>query len=131
MLVALFALILVPLVAYRIARQKQPTYLWSVTGLTFGLVAYPASFELYTMAFVHFVGFVPGMIGLQLTLLHDAPRFDIPTILGLRESGKVVRGNEHLVIGMINGLVWGVVYGVIGFGIDKYRKARQLNTGNA
>jgi len=43
MLIALFVLILVPIVGYRVARQKKPTYLWSVTGLSFGLVAAPVS----------------------------------------------------------------------------------------
>jgi hypothetical protein len=125
MLIAQFTLILVPIIAYRIAWQKQPSYLWSVTGISFGLVAAPVSFGLYAMFFVPYVGFVPGMIGLPLALLHGTPGFDIATILGIRDSGKVISGNEHFLIGLINALVWGVVYGVIGFGIDRYREARQ------
>jgi len=83
------------------------------------------------MFFVPYVGLVPGMIGLPLTLFHGTPGLEIATILGIRDSGKIVKGNEHRVIGLINALVWGVVYGVIGFGIDRYRKARYPNPGKA
>ncbi len=105
MLIALFTLIFVPIVACRIAWQKQPSYLWSVTGISFGLVAAPVSLGLYAMFSVPYVGFVPGIIGLPLALLHGTPGFDVATILGIRDSGKVVSGNEHLLIGLINVLV--------------------------
>jgi hypothetical protein len=124
MLIALFLLILVPVAAYRVARQKQPTYLWSVTGLSFGLVAAPVSLGLYAMFYVPYVGFVPGMIGLPLSLFHGAPGFEIATVLGLRAARTVASGNEHLEIWLINALFWGVVYGALGFGIDRYRKGR-------
>lgn len=131
MLIGLFALILVPVVAYRIARRKVPSYLWSVTGISFGLVAAPVSLGLYAMFFVPYVGLVPGMIGLPLSLFHGAPGFEIATVFGLRDARTVVSGNEHLVIGLINALFWGTVYGVSGFGIDRYRKARKPNATKA
>ena len=131
MLIALFVLILLPIAAYRMVRKKQPRHLWSVTGLTFGLVAAPVSLGLYAMFFVPYVGLVPGMIGLPLSLFHGAPGFEIATVLGLRDARTVVSGNEHLVIELINALFWGVVYGVLGFGIDKYRKVRGPNAAKA
>lgn len=131
MLIALFVLVLVPVITYRIARKNLPGYLWSVTGFSFGLVAAPVSLGLYAMFFVPYVGLVPGMIGLPLSLFHGAPGFEIATFLGLRDARSVVSGNEHLVIGLLNALFWGVVYGFLGFGIDRYRKVRGSNAAKA
>jgi len=128
MLAALLALILVPLVVFRIAHQKWPEFLWTVTGFSFGLVAAPVSLGLYAMFFVPYVGLIPGLIGLPLSLIHGAPGFKIATVLGLRDVHTVVSGNEHLTIGLINALFWSVVYGVLGCAIDRYRKIRRSNT---
>lgn len=128
MLIAFFALILVPLLAFRVARQKRPEYLWSVTGFSFGLVAAPVSLGLYAMFFVPYVGLIPGLIGLPLSLFHGAPGFEIATVLGLRDVHTVVSGKEHLTIGLINALFWSVVYGVFGYAIDRYRKIRRSST---
>jgi hypothetical protein len=73
-------LLLLPLVVYQIAKRVHPSRTWRATGLSFGLIIAPASLGLYTLYFVSYLGFLPGMVGLLSSFVHDIPGFEISDI---------------------------------------------------
>jgi hypothetical protein len=118
MLAALSLLLLLPFVVYRLAKRAHSSRTWALTGLSFGLVISPASLGLYALYFVHPAGFLPGMLGLMSGLIHGEPGFEIITALGLRDAHTVVNEQEHVTMEVINGLMWGIVYGALGHFLD-------------
>ncbi len=118
MLAALSLLLLLPFVVYRLAKRAHSSRTWALTGLSFGLVISPASLGLYALYFVHPAGFLPGMLGLMSGFIHGEPGFEIITALGLRDAHTVVNEQEHVTMEVINGLIWGIVYGALGHFLD-------------
>jgi hypothetical protein len=124
MVIGLSFLLLLPFVVYQIAKRVHPSRTWAVTGLSFGLIVALASLGLYTLYFVSYLGFLPGMVGLLSSFVHDVPGFEIATALRLRNVDTIVNDQEGVIIEIINGLFWGVVYGALGYLIDRWRGPR-------
>lgn len=61
------------------------------------------------------------MLGLVSSFIHGTPGFYAPTALGLRDAHTVVTVRESIVIDAINGLCWGLVYGGLGYLMDRRR----------
>jgi ABC-type uncharacterized transport system permease subunit len=121
MLLLLLSLLIVPIVAYRLARARYPDHAWLVAGVAFGVVAAPLSLGLYATYFIPYVGLIPGMIGLALALMHGTPGFQIARLLGAVTSTEVVASGIEPWFLLINAVVWGVGYGCIGWLIDRRR----------
>ena len=118
--------IIVPVVAYKVARRRTPKYVYSITGASLGAVIAPISFGLYSWYFVSVVGVVPGMIGLILVMVHEVPGFYLAVNLGLVPAGKVVTGFTHYaIVEVLNGVVWLICYGALGYAIDRFRSRRK------
>ena len=128
-LLALNALILVPIGAYLWARSYRPEHKFVYSGIAFGLIVAPFSMGLYSFYFFGPpFGFVPGMVGLISVLFHGSPGYDLSIYFGLLEPRTVVEMPQKIaVIGLFNGGVWGLVYGCAGFGMDKFFKRRGRN----
>jgi len=124
MVIGLSFLLLLPFVVYKIAKRVHPSRTWAATGLSFGLIVAPASLGLYTLYFVSYLGFLPGMVGLLSSFVHDIPGFEIATALRLRNFDTIVNDQEGVIIEIINGLFWGIVYGTLGHLIDRWRGPR-------
>jgi len=121
MLVLLILLIVVPVTAWLWARRRQPSRVWLVTGFAFGAIVSPFSRGLYSTYFFGPIGAFPGWLGLSLNLFHGVPGFEIATFLGLLDPRHVGEGVEDLYVEGLNGLVWGVAYGFVGWCIDRLR----------
>lgn len=118
-------LIVVPVVAYKVARRRAPQHLYSITGASLGAVIAPVSFGLYSWYFVSAIGVVPGMIGLILVMIHEVPGFHLAVYFGFVPAGKVVTGfAQHAIVEMLSGVVWFTFYGGIGYAIDRYRSRK-------
>ncbi len=128
MVAGLSFLLLLPLVVYQIAKRVHPSRTWAATGLSLGLIISPASLGLYTLYFVSYLGFLPGMVGLLSSFVHGIPGFEIATVLRLRNVDTIVNDQEGVIIEIINGLFWGVVYGTLGYLIDRWRGPRGAGT---
>ncbi len=100
-----------------------PKYSATATGVGLGLIVSPLSMGLYATYFLSPLGIVTGMIGLLSLLFHGAPGFHIIRFLGLVPAG-VIEGVGHLYIQIVNALVWAVVYGALGWVIDRVRRSR-------
>lgn len=118
--------IIVPVIAYKVARRRMPRHVYGITGASLGAVIAPISFGLYSWYFVSFIGVVPGMIGLILVMVHEVPGFHLAVNLGLIPAGKVVAGFPHrAIVEVLNGVVWLVCYGSLGYAIDRFRSRRK------
>jgi len=117
----LLFLVVVPIASYKWAKKNKPEYKVTLLGVGFGAIAAPFSMGLYATYFIPYVGLIPGIIGLLLVSFHGAVGFEIATQLGLRASNSVVNTTEGIQIDIINGFFWALVYGGIGYAVDKLR----------
>ena len=123
MIVLLVLLVLVPIAARLCARRFMPQFSATATGVGLGLVVSPVSLGLYATYFLGPLGVATGMSGLVSVMFHGAPGFHITRSLGLIPPG-VVEGVSHLYVEIANALVWAVVYGALGWVIDRVRRPR-------
>jgi hypothetical protein len=121
MLLLLLFLAAVPIVTYRFARKHYPSRALLIAGIALGSVISPLSLGLYATFFIPYVGLVPGILGLMLTMLHSTPGYGVAVALGLTPSGQVVEGASHLYLAAINGAFWASIYGGLGWVADRYR----------
>ena len=117
-------LIIVPFIAYRMARKRSPRHIFTITGVSTGIVIAPCAFGLYSWFFVSWIGLIPGYLGLILVAIHEPPGFHLAMQMGLVPAGSVVTSiGQRLVIESLNAIVWGVVYGIVGYLIDRARNS--------
>jgi len=117
----LLIFIFVPIATYKIAKSGKYNYIYSLTGISIGVIIYPLSFGLYSLFFIPYIGFAPGILGLILTMIHSTPGFYLATSLELIPIGLTTEVTQHIVIAIFNGIVWSIFYGFIGFLIDFFR----------
>ena len=125
MVLLLLLLVLVPIAARVLAKKHAPLHRSAIVGASLGLVASPLSLGLYSTYFLGPFGIVTGMAGLILVLWHVTPGYYICTTLGLVPERTVVEGSSQVVVQIANGIFWGAVYGVLGYGIDRFRLRRK------
>lgn len=114
-------LILVPIASYFLARRRFPKYVFRVVGVAFGAIVSPWAMGLYAFYFLSPWGVVLGLVGLVLGLVHGGPGFDLGHYLGLIPFGVVSDFRSQLIMELLNGLIWGVIYGIVGWAIDSIR----------
>jgi len=124
MILLLLLLVLVPIAARILAKKHAPQYRSAIVGAGLGLVASPLSLGLYATYFLGPLGIVTGMAGLILVLWHVAPGYYICTNVGLVPERTIVEGSSQVVVEVANGIFWGAIYGVFGYGIDRFRLRR-------
>jgi hypothetical protein len=125
----LILLVLAPVIAYWLARRHFPKRVFTIAGAVFGAVVSPLALGLYSLYHLSAWGVVPGFVGLALTLFHGVPGFTLAVHADLIPSGVVVDDlRSTLIIESINGMVWALVYGLIGTAIDRARTRRQRAT---
>ena len=125
MILALLLLVLVPIVAHIWAKKHALQHRSANLGAGLGLVASPLSLGLYATYYLGPFGIVTGMAGLLLVLWHVAPGYYICTTLGVVPAGTVVEGTSHIAVEVSNGIVWGAIYGFLGYGLDRWRFKRK------
>jgi hypothetical protein len=123
MTLILLLLILVPIAAGRWARRQRNDQRWRITGAAFGAIVGPLCIGLYAIYSIFPLG---GMLGLTAGLIHNAPGYEIATFVGLVD-GKQVQGIDHLWIAGVNAIVWGAVYGALGWLVDRHRMRRNVH----
>lgn len=117
-------LILIPAVGYWVARRSFSKYVFCITGATFGVIVSPWALGLYSFYFLLPWGGPLGFLGLALTLIHGVPGFKLAVHLELIPSGVVSGVTSQLIVESINSIVWALIYGLIGLGIDTLRRRR-------
>jgi hypothetical protein len=120
-------LIIVPIAVYWLARRRFPVHVFRVAGIAFGTIVSPWSLGLYSLYYLSPWGVVPGFVGLALTFVHGVPGFEVAAYLGLIPPGVVSEFRSQLVIELLNGLIWALIYGFVGSVIDKVRLKRSAH----
>jgi hypothetical protein len=123
MTLLLLLLTLVPIAAWRWARRRRNAQRWRITGTAFGAIVWPLCIGLYATYIIFPLG---GMLGLTAGLIHNAPGYEIAAFVGL-VGDKAVEGIDHLWISGVNAIIWGAVYGTLGWLIDRRRVRRSSN----
>jgi len=130
MILLFLLLIIVPLIGYKWAKKNYERKLWTITGATLGAVMSPLAYGIYGIGGV-MAGTIP-YVGLYLGLaligvagviffFHSAVGYQLAIISGIQQPAVVVEGVGRIWVDLINGIVWGTVYGVIGSLIDRVR----------
>ena len=125
MILLLLLLIIIPIFAYKWAKSNYHGYKFLILGISFGAIVAPFSMGLYATFFIPFIGLPTGMLGLVMVMLHSAPGYQLAIELELIPSGVVTTTSSNVIIAFINGIIWGIIYGALGYLIDKYRKYRK------
>lgn len=129
MLLLFLFFILIPLVAYKLAKRHRPRRLWTVTLFCFGAIVCPLGYGIYGLGFIPFLGLVFFIgFGLFISFWHSFVGYKIAIAAGIQEPAVVVSGLGRVWIGVFNGIVWGVLYGAIGYLIDWLRNGQSART---
>ncbi len=124
MLLLFLLLILIPLVAYKLAERYKPRKLWTVTLSSFGAIVCPLGFGIYGLGIIPYLGLVFVGVALFISFWHSSVGYEIAIAAGIQEPRVVVSGFGNVCIYIINGIVWGVAYGAIGYLIDWLRNGQ-------
>jgi hypothetical protein len=118
----LVLLVIAPVAIRYWSKRHVPSWSWAFTGMAFGLIASPFSLGLYS---TYFIGpllgpvfLVTGLLGLGLTFLHGPPGYHFAVWLGLVKTFPVVDLGPTVTVEVMNGVIWGAVYGALGALLD-------------
>ncbi|MFC1523174.1 hypothetical protein ACFL6N_00140 [Thermodesulfobacteriota bacterium] len=122
MKVLLILLAAVPIGGYFWSRKSRQEWLWTITGVCFGLVVAPLGLGFMDLSGLPIIGKLFGLIGMLLNLVHGLPGFIIAVAHGIHAPGEVLSVSGHVMVSAINGVAWAFFYGVLGFTFDKKSK---------
>ncbi len=126
MILLFLLLVLIPFAVYKLAKRHRPKRLWTVTLFSVGAIVCPFGYGIYGLAFIPFLGLVFIELGLFIFFWHSSVGYRIAIAAGIQEPGVVVSGLGHVWIDIINGILWGVLYGAIGYLIDWLRNGQSV-----
>jgi hypothetical protein len=118
-LLALVLFGLIPFQTWRFARAWLPAHTWLLTFTAFGLVITLVSRGLFSLLFVSFL-FPLGLLGVA-TSFHELVGAGLTEWLGLWPADG---SDEDFLfrVAPVSGVFWGLIYGVVGFCVDRVRK---------
>lgn len=139
MLLVLNPVILIPIIAYRWAKRRRPEFVFTITGVAIGFIAFAFNFGLYAFywygptsigTFGMYLALTLGMSGLILVIFHGFPAGLVVETFELRSNLFLEShvSESIIIFGLVNGLFWAVIYGLIGFAIDQFLKKRRLKS---
>ena len=129
-----------PILAYQWAKRRQPEFAFTILGVTFGFIVLRLSIGLYAFYWCFcpnidgingplYIGLPLGLSGLILMMFHWSPAFLVAKFFGFSSYSFVeLKTGEDVIVELIRGLFWAVIYGLIGFAIDQFLKKRRLKS---
>ena len=126
MILLLLFLILIPIFVYKWAKTHRPTYKYTYLGFSFGIIVAPFSLGLYGTFFIPFIGLPTGLLGLLMTMLHGSIGWKVCLFFELITPMNMSM-DDHIILDIVNGIVWSVIYSIVGFSIDMYRRNTKQN----
>ena len=110
----LLSLGIVPVIAWFIAEDRLHRSRWTVSGVTFGVIAHPFFLGLSIPSV--YAGFPIGLIAMAVMLIHRAPGHEL--LVALLGHQRLV-GIEQFAVYALNAIHWAIVYGLIGWYLDR------------
>jgi hypothetical protein len=126
-LVVLTLTAVVPAGVWLYTRVYAPRHKWAATGAAFGFVAYPVSLGLLALAFLPMPLAAIGAIGYVLSTIHGLPGELVSSImlpLFRVLDGPIAQTLGALMLFVLNGTLWGLVYWRLGALLDRAHDAK-------
>lgn len=114
MLLFSLSLCLVPVIAWHVAKAWCPRYRWTIVAATIGVIAYP--FLVGVSIPLLYAGPPIGRISSTVMLFHRAPGQEF--VRAIVEHRRLV-GVENLWAYALNAIHWGIVYGLVGWLVER------------
>ena len=114
----LIFLAIIPLAIFSLSKVYSPRRRWLLSGLTTGLVIAPVSMGLIEFTYVPIVGKAIGLVGMLFNLIHGSVGYFFLVGFGGMESGVLLNNAQLFSISIVNAIIWGSYYGMVGFNID-------------
>ncbi|NNK94919.1 MAG: hypothetical protein HKP41_11265 [Desulfobacterales bacterium] len=120
----LVLLALIPLSCFELCKQIRFAYKNTICGIAIGLVIAPLGHALVHFTSVPVIGKFLGLIGLSIHLIHGWPGYACVMSTGLIEPSAGVTALQLASIHLLNGLLCGSIYALIGYVFDVRRRNR-------
>ncbi|MDA3970318.1 MAG: hypothetical protein PF442_03105 [Desulfobulbaceae bacterium] len=114
----LIFLAIIPFAVFNLTKMYSPRRRYLLTGLLTGLVIAPVSMGLIEYTYVPIVGKAIGLVGMLFNLIHGSVGYFFLVSFGGMEPGVLLTNSQLVSINMVNALIWGSYYGMVGFNID-------------
>ncbi len=131
MLSWLLLLATLPLAAWYWSKKNRPAQRFFFTFWAFGLIVTPFSLGLYSTYFWGPYGVVTGTIGSLAYHFHDSAGYYLLLNSGLMSSGDTVQGALRIKSDIANAVIWSLLYGVIGYALDRFRNRKNASKRSA
>ena len=115
----LIFLVVIPLLVNYFTKESHSKYRFMWLGIAVGAVIAPVSFGLIQMAYIPFIGKILGLIGVIGNLTHGPVGYLCLVGSGVIESSAVLSAVHLTMINVVNGVLFGYIYGLIGYAVDK------------
>ncbi len=115
----LILLAMIPLSCLQLTKYFNTRYRWMLCGMSFGAVIAPVSLGLLQFTYIPVIGKLLGIIGLIANLTHGSLGYFCLVGSGLLQPGMLISSSQLIMINVINGVLFALCYGMIGYSIDK------------
>jgi hypothetical protein len=124
----LIFLAIVPLSCMYLTKNMHINNKFMLNGIALGMVIAPVSFGLIQMSYIPFIGKLLGLIGVIVNLPHGSIGYISLLCSGTIEPNTLLTATELAMVNIFNGVLFGYVYGLIGYTLDKKLAKKQENT---
>lgn len=115
--------LLIPVVTIPVATKLDPRRLCTVMGISLGLIISPISLGIYYLGYmIPFIGLIYIVFYATVLVPHSVVGYKIAAYLFHMKPDSTTWTIERIYVELINGLIWGTFYGIIGYYIDRARK---------
>ena len=119
--------VVLPLAAWFYAHNRARHRIGTIVGAACGLAAFPVSHALFSFIVLSFPLQLIGVLGLAGEALHGIPGNLLATFANLQPRPDT--GIAALLIDyLFNGLVWAVIYCLIGYFVDRLRNRPEVTS---
>jgi hypothetical protein len=115
--------LLIPVGTILVATKLAPRRLCTVMGISLGLIVSPISLGIYYLGYmIPFIGLIYIVFFAMVLVPHAVAGYEIAAYLFHMKPDSTTWTIERIYVELINGLIWGTFYGIIGYYIDRARK---------
>ncbi|PLX50753.1 MAG: hypothetical protein C0613_02920 [Desulfobulbaceae bacterium] len=114
----LIFLALIPIASFQLCRMFAPGRLWLWTGLTVGAVIAPVSQGLVEYTMIPLIGGMLGLMGAIFNMIHGSVGYFLLAACDIFQPGAVLDGSQLTMMNLVNGAIWTIYYGLVGYRID-------------